>query len=285
MPEIEEQEQQLAESTETVETKETAESAAAEQAETSEAEKEQKESRRKNGIQRRIDELTKKAHLAQAEAEFYKQKALQPDSKAEKADAKPSTEPDPKDYPTVEAYLKAVRQFDREQLRAEFKAELEQTTQRQSQQSEVAELQAEWSESESKAVEAHADYREVTTEALDSLQTLNGPAVQALAHAIQYSDAGPELLYHLGQNPEILEELAEMHPTRAVVALGRIEGSLQAKNSGEVNKAPSHTRAPKPPTPVRGAGTTDTGELSDNLPMDVWLKRYSKIMGKAKAAH
>lgn len=257
---------------------ESAASATAETTETPKSEQEQQD-KKSAGKQKRIEELTRERHLAKAEAEFWKSKVLGTTEKPKAEAAQPAKEPSPADYKTVEEYLKAVRAYDREQMRAEIRSEVTTLTKEQEERAEASILQAEWSEREAQVSEAHEDYKDTTQTALETLGEAKGPAKAAIAHAIQYSDAGPALLYHLGQNPELIEELAEMPPARALLALGRLEASLETKEPGA--KAAPHTRAPKPPTPVKGGKSSDPTELTDSLDPDVWRKRFMKRMAKA----
>lgn len=73
---------------------------------------------------------------------------------------------------------------------------------------------------------------------------------EVMADAIQDSDAGPALAYHLARNPDEASRIAALSPLGQVRALGRIEAGL-AEEAGLV-LAVSH--APPPPPSVRGSG-------------------------------
>lgn len=275
MPEEILEQQETAESTSKSVTEQPAASAAAEQQETQESEQ---PGPRKGGVQKRIDELTRDKHLAKLEAEFWKQKALSPGDKAEatKESVKPSVEPKLDDFATWEDYQKAVRAYDKEQIRTELEAKLQNFGTQQKQQSEAEQRQAEWHEREEAIAKVHSDYKETSEAALEVLAESKSPSVKAVATAIEGSEVGPELLHYLGQNLEEFEALVALDPKQAERALIRIELRLTDNKDSGGTKAVSHTKAPKPPTPIKGSKSVDNGELNDNLPMNEWSKRYQK---------
>src|SRR5256885_6266475 len=183
-----------------------------------------------------------------AEAEFWRQKALG-EKPPEPAAEKPKAKPNAADFPTTEAYLDARDEWVREETlraaRAEFDKKLQENETKREQRSEEELLADEWHERETAVTAEHSDYGDVTAAAIEALQTAKGPAQTAIAHAVQYSEKGPELLYYLGQNPEEVSRLAAMHPTQAVLALGQLETRFATQKSGE--ETPPTTKAPKPP--------------------------------------
>jgi hypothetical protein len=71
-------------------------------------------------------------------------------------------------------------------------------------------------------------------------------------------DAPEKLLHHLGTNPDLAAELADLTPTRLVRRLDAIERELTEKAK------PKTSNAPKPLEPVRAqGGTKDPSEMSD----------------------
>ncbi len=253
--------------------------AAAEPSETKEEQPAQPP-KKEGGVQRRIDELTKKAHLANAEAEFWRQKALG-EKPAEAVPEKPKAKPNAADFQTTEAYLDARDEWVREETlraaRAEFDKKLQENETQREQRTEEGVLAEEWHERETAITAEHTDYGDVTAAAIETLRTAKGPAQTAIAHAVQYSEKGPELLYFLGQNPEEVSRLAAMHPTQAVLALGKLETRFATQKPGEETTPPT-TKAPKPPTPIRktsgGVEADPDDPASDKtLTDEEWIKR------------
>lgn len=281
---VAEQEQQQAESAaQATETEQAAASAAAEQAETQPEQQagDGQKPPEKGGVQRRIDELTKARRLAEAEAEFWRKKALGEPAPPKAAEDKEPKEPNPDDFQTTAEYLKAVREYDRETLRKELRAEVQKIDQQREQRTEAEVLAETWAEKETATQEKHADYDEVTAVAFDTLGSATGNAKAAIAHAIQYSENGPEILYYLGQHPEDVKKLAALHPTQALLALGKLEGRLANDTKGG-EEQPPQTRAPKPPTPLKRPAVKDDGELRDDLAPGVWQERFLKKLENSK---
>ena len=73
---------------------------------------------------------------------------------------------------------------------------------------------------------------------------------ETMADAIQDSDAGPALAYHLASHPDEAARIAALSPLGQVRALGRIEAGL----ADGAATAMSISAAPAPPPSVRGSG-------------------------------
>lgn len=59
-----------------------------------------------------------------------------------------------------------------------------------------------------------------------------------VADAMMQSELGPEMIYHLGGNPEKAQELANMSPAMAMMELGKISMQLSAKPEIKTSAAP-----------------------------------------------
>lgn len=64
---------------------------------------------------------------------------------------------------------------------------------------------------------------------------------QPMADVITDMDDGPAVLYYLGKNPSIADNIAQLPPLVAARELGRIEVGLSAKGANKVSKAPAPT--------------------------------------------
>jgi hypothetical protein len=83
--------------------------------------------------------------------------------------------------------------------------------------------------------------------------------------AIEAGDAH-KLFFHLGKNPELAQEIAELPPARMAVRLTRI--------ASEINKPPAPkpvSRAPAPVTPI-GPGPTNTDKSPEDMTMDEFIR-------------
>lgn len=84
-----------------------------------------------------------------------------------------------------------------------------------------------------------------------NLPRLSPGAARVLVH----SETGPQVLYHLAKNPDVLTRIARQAPEQQAAAIGRLEAELSAKPAQQktTNRISS---APKPPTPTSGRGNT-----------------------------
>ena len=94
-----------------------------------------------------------------------------------------------------------------------------------------------------------------------------------LGEVILSSDDPAALIHHLGSNPDIAADLADLTPIQQARKLARIEIDMSKPRETK------QSQAPKPITPAR-AVTRDTGALSNDLPIEDWRVRFLKSMGK-----
>ena len=71
-----------------------------------------------------------------------------------------------------------------------------------------------------------------------------------MAQAIQFSDIGPELAYHLGANPKEAERISKLQPILQAKEIGKLEAKLAA--DPPVKKT---SNAPSPISPVTARST------------------------------
>lgn len=67
---------------------------------------------------------------------------------------------------------------------------------------------------------------------------------EALGAAILEAENAPEIIYHLGKNPDLAYQIAGMSPVQAARAIGKLEAQLSA--------APAVSQAPAPARGLRG---------------------------------
>lgn len=89
----------------------------------------------------------------------------------------------------------------------------------------------------------------------------------AIGEAVLSADDPAALLHHLGTNPDVAAELADLTPVQAARRIARIEIEMSKPVT------PKQSNAPRPITPVR-ASSAASGGLSDDLPIDEWAKRF-----------
>jgi hypothetical protein len=180
---------------------------------------------------------------------------------------------------------------EREQARqesAQLRAQLQQFTQPEEQTrqpqvdpiqlaNEIATIREITTRSNSIAKDGEAKYGKA--EFAQALRTVQEEAGQlftphgrptAIGEAVLSAEDPAALLQHLGTNPDVAAELADLSPVQAARRIARIEIEMSKP------AAPKHSNAPRPITPVR-ATTRDSGSLADDLPLDEWNKRFNKL--------
>jgi hypothetical protein len=183
-----------------------------------------------------------------------------------------ATPPSPEAFATHAAYVQAVAQWTVEQHEAVKEAT---TT--------ATQIRTAWEQQEAQAKTKFTDY----DEAIAADTTRYHPAV---LNALQTSEQGAEVAYHLATHPEDAARIAALAPVAALRALGRLEATLEAQTATS-GSAPSAVRstspAPTPPptplpaplTPVGGAGPGGSTVSPDQLPYDEYVAWYKKTFG------
>lgn len=245
------------------------------------AEKDGDKPPKQGGFQKRIGKLTTKLSTAQAEAEYWRQRALaqkpEPGSETVEKPAGEKPEPNPDQYETQAAYVKAVAdwQFDR-RLR-EYKASEQAAVAAEKQQAQQQTYQEKFGATITAGRATFEDFDEV----IEALQDPAIPITRELVETLIQSENGAALLYHLAQNPEEAVRIAKLPALAAARELGKLEARIatkepEAEPEEKVPPAPPVDTAPKPISPIRkpaGSGTPrpDTPE-SDKLSDEDWLK-------------
>lgn len=173
--------------------------------------------------------------------ELEQLRAGEPAKVEPKADAKPR--PKAEDFENQDAYLEALADWKTEQKLAQRDAEEKQRRE----QSERERIMQGARERIARAIELVPDFAEVTGSV-----DLNVPA--HIAGYMQESELFAELGYFFAQHPDELERLSKLRPDRSLVALGKIESTLQpfAAPSQAAAKVEPNGGSSKPSTAADG---------------------------------
>jgi hypothetical protein len=242
---------------------------AEEKTEEEEAEKPQK----KGGFQRRIDKLTRDKRELEERLTALESKLA--DKPADKAPEKPKEDGKPKaprsaDFDDWEKY-EAARDKYQEDL-SDWKYEQRDSARVEKDKATKAEderkaAQAGWDAKVTKAKEVFKDYDEVLEEAEESKVSVT-PTMFA---AMQDSEIGAHLGYHLMKNPDECARIAKLPAVGQVRELGKLEATL-----GAALKPPAKriSNAPEPLKKISGAGKTPDLDLKDeSIPFKEWERR------------
>jgi hypothetical protein len=215
------------------------------------------------GVQKRLDELTKRAR----DVERINDRLigmLEQGLKGEKpqATAQASSEaPRREMFSTYEEYADARADFRVAQEVAKVTQRIEQEKVQEAQKSKAAA----WEAKVSKAAEKYDDFEAV---ALDP----DLPISPAMAEAINESDIGPEVAYWLGSNQDEAKRIAKLTP----LAQAREIGKLEARLASEVQKPKKE--ASKFPAPIEGVKGSKTAvpELAKAQSMEEYMRLRPK---------
>jgi hypothetical protein len=200
-------------------------------------------------LEKRFSELTKQREQAKAEAQAERQQreALETRLRALEQQATPpqakniDEEPQPGQFQDAFEYAKALAQYstekalqERDQQEANKKANEERQKVIQS-----------WSEKLEKVKADMPDYDDIVS-------TANVVVSDDIRDSILESDVGPRILYHLAEDLEYAQKLAQMPTRKALVEIGKLE-KLYERN--EVKAEPVvKSKAPAPIRPLKAAG-------------------------------
>lgn len=230
----------------------------------------------KDGVQKRIDELTKKRREAErrvseleAELEQHRRAA---GGETEQA-AQLTERPDPDDFETYEEYEEALVDWKIDQREAKKQADDEAARQERETTSKAARLNTAMMD----GAAAYPDFDQVT----------RNPALQfsqAMAEAALETDDPTEIIYHLAKNPEESARIARLSPLAAAREIGKIEAALtknKETDSGsdaekELEQAKRKTKAPDPINPLKG------NEVVKKDPAKMSMKEYAAAREKGE---
>lgn len=195
---------------------------AAEQAEPDNGDEATAQPKKKHWAHERIDELTRQRREAERQAEYWKTKASRP------------VDVDSLDYEEgiAERTIQRTRQEQAETA---------------TESARMLAVEA-FNYRETLARERYTDYDTVT-------RNQSVPITKPMAEVIMDLDAGPEIAYHLGKNPQEAARIAALPERHQALELGRLEAKITAPKS--VPKPP-----PAPVNPVGGNASGGIGDLS-----------------------
>jgi hypothetical protein len=205
---------------------------------------------------RRIDRLTRENELLKQQlASMQPRPAVPEPPKAAEAPGEPKLH----DYPSLEAYQKALTEFILDQREAQKKAEAQIAEAKSAEEK----IQAAFSKSQKSARSLHPDYDEM----IESVKAPEGPGVMDMRQAMLEDEAGGEILYYLAGHPEELKRIAAMTPHSAVREIGRLSATLAPPSAANGKPQPKLSSAPRPPAPLSrpSAGTSKKDILDEDF--------------------
>ena len=207
------------------------------------------EDRKRNPkLEIRFEKITKQREEARAEAqrerearESLEAKVKELESRSQPQKVEPSEEPRPEQFTDMYEYAKALTDYKVDQRLGEEKQKVEQAK---------AEAQRQ------QVINTWAKRVESAKAEMPDFEAMVGSADVVVSNevrdAIFESDVGPQVLYHLAENPEIAEKLQGMTVTSALRTIGRLEAQF-AKAETQTKPVVGKSKAPAPINPIRSA--------------------------------
>lgn len=189
------------------------------------------------GVQKRLDELTRQ----RGEAQRMNERLLSVLERTLTTGKAPATEapsgpPKREQFETYEQYLDAKSDY----RTAEAVQIIEQKAIQARQQEAAQRRDSDWQSKLQKTASEIEDFADV-------VYADNLPISQAMVTAMQDSDLGPQIAYHLGKNPSDAQRISQLSPAAQVREIGKIERDLELKKAAPAKKA---SGAPPPIEPV-----------------------------------
>lgn len=215
--------------------------------------------KRKGGWQRRVDKLTRDLNDLNSDREYWRQQVLllqqqqlgaKPPKEQVQEQAEPvdPTKPKLDDYDSIADHAQAVAEW----TIKKFQEKQAEEAYNQQVAAKAQEMRAGFQERLVKAVERYPDYAE-TVEPIRNI-----PLPPHIKAALMRSDVGPDIVYHVFKNPELMQEFANAEGTQQLVLLGQVQAAVRQKlasQTGSATETPEVvTRAPAPLQTVRSTG-------------------------------
>lgn len=197
-----------------------------------------------DAIQKRINKITAEKYAEKRRADALEAKLNELPQVTQPITAAPKLE----DFDYDEGkYQEALIDFKVNQKAIEIQTQQQAAVTQQ----ESTQVQSKFNQGVAKMLETAPDWQEVADRVpLLPQETLN---------TVMRSDNGPELVYYLGQNPDVAEQISTANPMDAAVKLGQITAQLgkpKVKTSA----------APEPIEPVTSGGTV--GKNLEDMSME-----------------
>jgi len=213
--------------------------------------------KKSQGVQKRLDELTREKYEARRDAEYWREMALRQPQPAQPAAPAVEAPPKQEDFPDYDDYLRASARHEVKQELARERQEAEKVQREESQRRAAMDQQTKTTEMIGKGKAAYDDFDIV---AFDPKVRITEAVLAAAAE----SEEGHAIIYHLAKNPAEAARIAALSPVAQVREVGKLEARLTAPPV----KQPSS--APAPIKPV-GSNEPTNNEPDSTKNPDAWL--------------
>jgi hypothetical protein len=233
---------------------------------------------RKQKIQQEINDAIRERETLRREIEALRTQRT-PSPTPEGGKPGPTQEaPAPSAFPTYEAWLEKNPNGtyeDYTDARTDFRFE-------QRQQAESAARQRdEASRTERELIEGYATKAQDARTRYADFDAVVGqdlPISEVMSQAMFRSDVGADLAYALGKDPDLCKRIAALPPAAALIAMGKLEATIEARSAGKPTTPPV-TAAPAPVPVVGGTGSVQgSRDPKDINSVAEWNKRRDEFL-------
>ncbi len=196
---------------------------------------------KKDGIQKRIDEITRARREAEREAEYWRMRAQQigaPQPPPPQQAAAAEQPPTPQQFQTYDDYVTARAQYEGRQAAMALYTQAEQQRAFQSAQQAAAQRMQSLNEKLITDGAKYPDFDEVVRSESVRITTV-------MADAMSYTSNAADVAYHLGKNRQEAARIAQLSPVQQAIEIARIGATLAAKPAQK-----TMTTAPEPPPTI-----------------------------------
>ena len=215
-------------------------------------------------IERRFSEITKQREAARQEAERERQARIDLENKLREMEAKlkpapqepveADPKPKPEQFSDMFEYAEALSEWTADKRIKEEKAK-EAAQKVEQERQKVMET---WSSRVN-------DFREKTPDFDDLVGSADVTVSNEVRDAIFESDVGPQILYHLAENPDVAKKLQGMSPIGALRMIGKLEAKFEDSPAPTPKETAVKTsKAPPPIKPIKATANGPVTELDDN---------------------
>lgn len=210
----------------------------------------------RNGYEKRIAKLTRRAKDAEAElARVRGTKREEPKTPPKTPEGKPKLA----DFDNYEDWIEALTDYKADERVKKSKAE-------ESRDREESEFLKRFNAGR----KAFKDWDNVVD---DDVEITNH-----MQSAIKSSDFPADIVYYLGKHPQEAEKIADLPAAKQALAIGKIEARIEARKAGDKGKTTSS--APDPITPTKTKGKAITRDYDKMSYADFAAQRRREETGK-----
>ena len=217
-------------------------------------------------IERRFSEITKQREAARQEAERERQARIDLENKVRELESKLSppapqepTEADPKPKPEQFSDM-----FEYAEALAEWTAD------KKIQEQKVKEAAQKAEQERQKLLDTWStrvqDFRAKTPDFDDMVGSADVVVSNEVRDAIFESDVGPQILYHLAENPDVAKKIQGMTPIGALRMIGKLEAKFEEPAQPQTQRETTvkTSKAPPPISPIKATAGGPVTELDAN---------------------